>query len=303
MDARVYNECLFTLSHSPAMFVEVKKSDVRELYPFPEKDSHKGDNGRVMIVGGSTEYYGAPILCGMGALFGGADLVTLMVPECNFEVSRGYYPDFIVRSFPGERLTPEGVPLVLEAAEGQDAVVIGPGLGTRPETLEAVAALGAGIHGPLVLDTSVAQAVAKALPKDSARIAVLSHGGDFYEMFGDRLPLLLIERFELVKQVAARTGLTVFLKGSTDIIAGPGNNAACINQTGNPGMTSGGTGDVLAGLVGRLLAGGLSPYDAARLGAFIAGSAGDELAVQKGHAFTATNLAHQLPYTIRNLLI
>ena len=124
----------------------------------------------------------------------------------------------------------------------------------------------------------------------------------FFTIFGQKLPLLLIERIQLVKKIVARFNINLLVKGPTDIIVGPNNDAHCINQTGNAGMTSGGTGDVLAGFIGRLIAGGLSPYDAGRIGVFIVCSAGDELALTKSHAFTATDLAHQIPYTLRTLL-
>lgn len=285
------------------MLTEVKKSDVRELYPVPEKDSHKGENGRVLIVGGSIEYYGAPILAGMGALFGGADLVTLMVPECNFEVSRSYYPDFIVKSFPGERLDVRGVEKIADFANTQQCVVMGPGMGTKPSTLEAISTLIKKIKTPLVLDTAAAQAIPKASVRDNAHLLLTPHAEEFSSIFGQKLPLLLIERIQMVKKIVARFNVNILVKGPTDIIVGPNNDAHCINQTGNAGMTSGGTGDVLAGFIGRLIAGGLSPYDAARIGVFIVCSTGDELAIAKGHSFTATDLALHLPYTIRNLLV
>lgn len=284
------------------MLTEVKKSDVRELYPVPDKDSHKGENGRVLIVGGSIDYFGAPILAAMGALFGGADLVTLLVPECNFKVSRSYYPDFIVRSFPGERLDARGVEMVATAAIEQDCVVMGPGMGTAVPTLEAVTALIKKIHTPLVLDTAIAQVISSQSKRENSRIVVTPHAEEFATIFKKRLPVLLIERVNMVKKLAKEFNVNILLKGPTDLIAAPQNGDYCINQTGNAGLTSGGTGDVLAGLIGRLMAGGLSPYDGARLGTFIVGTAGDELALQKGHAFNATDLAHHLPYTIQGLL-
>jgi NAD(P)H-hydrate epimerase len=225
-----------------------------------------------------------------------------MVPECNFEVSRSYYPDFIVKSFPGERLDARGVEIVTATAIEQDCVIMGPGMGTAAATLEAVNALIKKIHSPMVLDTAIAQVISSQSLRDNSQIVITPHAEEFFTIFNKRLPILLIERVNMVKKLAREFNVAISLKGPTDVIAAPKNGDYCINQTGNAGLTSGGTGDVLAGLIGRLLAGGLSPYDGARLGAFIVGTAGDELALQKAHAFNATDLAHRLPYTIQELL-
>ena len=284
------------------MLTAVKKSDVRALYPQPDPESHKGQNGRVLIVGGSRDYYGAPILAGMGALFGGADLVTLMVPECNFDVARSYYPDFIVKAFPGDYLNASGVELISLASEGQGCLIMGPGLGDHPETLEAAGALVKKIKLPVVLDAQALGAFSRENIRGNNRILLTPHAHEFKTLFNEKLPSLLIERIHLVKKVVATFNVTVLLKGATDIIAGPNENGHCLNQTGNAGMTSGGTGDVLTGFAGSLMARGLSPYDAARVSAFLVGIAGDQLASNKGHTFTATDLALQLPYTIHSII-
>lgn len=283
------------------MLTEVKKSDVRELYPRHQDDSHKGMNGRVMIVGGSLDYYGAPILAGMGALFGGADLVTLCVPECNFAVSRTYYPDFIVKSFQGEYLDARGVdPIALES-ERQGCLVIGPGIGERQETLIAVEAILKKAKCPVVLD---AQGI-YALPTDKTRgnnnVLITPHAQEFSNFCNRRFPSLLIEKVDMVKKCAKDLNVNILLKNPVDIVVNA-DGQFCINQNGNPGLTSGGTGDVLAGLAGSLLARGLNHYDAAKLAAFILCQAGEDLFEQKGTNYTATDLALQLPYTIKTLL-
>lgn len=282
------------------MLTEVKRSDVKALYPVPQKESHKGDNGRVLIVGGSLTYYGAPILAGMGALFGGADLVTLFVPETNFTVSRSYYPDFIVHAFPGDHLDARAVDLIVANTEKKGCLVMGPGLGDRPETVASVEAILKKVHCPTILD---AQAI-YALPRDNVRhnnsVLITPHAQEFANWYGKRLPNLLIEKVEMVTACAKNLQVNILLKNPTDIVASL-NGETCINQRGNPGMTSGGTGDVLAGFVGSLAARGLSLYNAARIGVFILCTAGDDLMEIKGTHFTATDLALQLPYTIHHL--
>ncbi len=283
------------------MLTEIKKSDVKELYPKRDSDTHKGMNGRVAIIGGSLDYYGAPLLAGMGALFGGSDLVHLCVPECNFAVSRTYYPDFIVKPFPGEYLDARGVEPITLMSEKQGCLVIGPGIGERQETLEAIQAIVKKAKCPIVLD---AQAI-YALPRDKTRgnssILMTPHAQEFSNFCDKRFPSLLIEKVEMVKKCATELNVNVLLKNPVDILAS-NKGDFCINQMGNSGMTSGGTGDVLAGLIGSLIARELTPYNAAKIGAFILCQAGDDLKVKKGFNFTATDLALQLPYTIHQLL-
>lgn len=96
------------------MVKELRSGDIRKLYPRRASDSHKGMNGRLMIVGGSIDYYGAPLLSALGALYSGVDLVYLFVPECNFDVARSMYPDFIVRTFPGEYLDVKAIRPVVD---------------------------------------------------------------------------------------------------------------------------------------------------------------------------------------------
>lgn len=283
------------------MLNEIKKSNVKKLFPKRKRDSHKGDNGRVLIVGGSREYYGAPLLAGMGALFSGTDLVTLFVPECNFDVSRTYYPDFIVKAFPGDRLDGRGVEPISLASENQDCVVFGPGIGDRPETQATIQALIKKIECPLVLDSHAVYALPRDHTRNNARILITPHAQEFANFCKKPLPSLFIEKTEKAKKCAATFNVNVLLKNPLDIVVSAQGDF-CINSTGNPGMTKGGTGDVLVGLIGGLVARGLSLYDAARVGVFILGTAGDELFLGKSYAYTATDLALHLPYTIQGML-
>lgn len=283
------------------MLTEVKKADVKALYPVPKPDSHKGQNGRVLIVGGCRDYYGAPILAAMGALFGGNDLVYLMVPECNFDVSRSYYPDFIVRSFPGDYLDMRGIEPIAHMATLARAVLMGPGIGDHPDTLEAVEALVKKIKIPVVLDAQAIHALPRNNLRENPRVLITPHAQEFSDFCGEHFPSLLIEKVEHVKKITARFNVNILVKNPVDIV-GSHDGQFCINQAGNAGMTSGGTGDVLAGFVASLASRGVALYDAARIGVFIVCAAGDELLEQKGHAFTATDLALRLPYTIREIL-
>jgi NAD(P)H-hydrate epimerase len=280
---------------------EIKKWEVKTLYPLPKKDSHKGENGRVMVVGGSRMYYGAPILSAMGALFGGADLVTLWVPECNFEISRTYYPDFIVRAFHGDFLDARSVEVLTLASASQGCIVLGPGIGDQPETRTAVTALAKKAKCPIVLDAEAIYGLPKQEQRRNLSVLITPHVQEFSNWCGQRFPLLLDEKIDLVKTMAIRHRVSILLKSPSDIVAS-GQGEVSLNVTGNAGMTVGGTGDVLSGLVGSLIARKLSLYDAARVGVFIACTAGDELFMEKGYHYTGTDLALHLPVTIQRLL-
>ncbi len=256
-----------------------------------KEDSHKGDHGRVIIVGGSDLFYGAPILAGMGALNSGADLVCLVVPEVNFEITRCHLPDFIVRKYPGDFLNENAVDAVLKLSEGVDAMVIGPGLGTREETLNAVTSILNGIEVPVVVDADAIKAV-----KPPIKNAIITpHSGEFESLTGEK-PCL-----ETVLDCAKKFDSVIIQKSAVDIMASQ-NGQYRYNSTGNPGMTVGGTGDVLAGVTAGLIAQGVDLFESALCSSFITGFCGGELEKRKGYCYTATDVAEEIPFTIRKIL-
>ena len=264
-----------------------------------ETGAKKGDHGRVLVLGGGEEYYGAPILAAAAAMYSGTDLVYLLVPEANYDVTRCYYPDFIVRKYPGRSLGKKGAAAAIEMMDKCSSLVIGPGLGSSPETKKAVAEILRGVEKPAVVD---ADAI-KALPPGGTGgdIVLTPHRGEFGVLTGEALPGGLEERGRAVKDVSNRLGATILLKGPVDIIAAPdGRMKYC--STGNPGMTAGGTGDVLAGVLGSFLAQDLDPFDAACCAAFVNGFAGDGLLEEKGYAFNASDLSAEIPYAIKRIL-
>jgi NAD(P)H-hydrate epimerase len=262
-------------------------------------EAKKGDYGRVLILGGSLEYYGAPLLAAIAAQNSGVDLVFLAVPEVNYEVTRSYYPDFIVRKYPGTTLNSEGVALALELAEKCDSLVVGPGLGTDSETKRAVLDILKEIRIPAVVDADALKAIAGERIECNA--VLTPHRAEFKLLTGEELPSELEDRANAVREWASKLGAVMLLKAPIDVIASPEGKVK-YNSTGNPGMTVGGTGDVLAGLVGGFLAQGLSSFDAACCAAFVNGCAGDGLYEEKGYAFSASDLAMEIPYTIKKLI-
>ncbi len=261
-----------------------------------ESSSHKGDNGRVMVVGGSIDYHGAPILAGLGALGSGCDLVTLVVPEVNFDVTRSMLPDFIVKKYPGSRLNHGASEKILELANEMDVCVLGPGIGTSDETKKALTSIIEGLAIPLVLDADGLKIVDLNVLKKS-RAVITPHGGEFEALTGEKLPSELESRARCVLKWAKKLSVTILSKGRVDIIADA--DRVRTNGTGNPGMTVGGTGDVLAGVVGGFISQGIPPFEACGCAAFVNGLAGDALHRFKGYGFTASDVAGELPYTIK----
>ena len=260
-------------------------------------DSHKGDNGRVMVVGGSTDFSGAPVLTGLGAFGAGADLVTLFVPETILESARTSTPDFIVRSYEGRHLNTVAVEEILDFSRGQDVCVIGPGLGVSDETKEALNTLLFRIEIPVVIDADALKLLNVKLLK-RLKAVVTPHAVEFKILTGDALPDSLEGRKKAVEKWARALSTTLLLKSPVDIIASS-DGGTKLNETGNPGMTVGGTGDVLAGVVGGFISQGVTLFDAASIAAFVCGAAGDQLQIFKGYGYTASDVAREIPYTVK----
>jgi len=284
------------------MVKELKAADIRKLYPRRDSNSHKGMNGRVMIVGGSIDYYGAPILSGLGALYGGADLVYLFVPECNFQVSRSMYPDFIVKQFPGDFLDMKAAGPILDFAKKCDVILIGPGLGERDETQEALLKIIKNLDIPTVLDSEAIQVIQKIkeFPLQQ-KIVITPHHNEFEALTGKDIKISgsLSSKIVLLRTLATDLKINILLKGPTDLVASEEGELS-MNTLGNPGMTVGGSGDVLSGFVASLIAQGCAPFAACQAAVYLLCRSGDELFRQKAYNFSATDLALEIPFMVKN---
>lgn len=280
--------------------IEVKKSLVRQLLPKRDVLSHKGQNGRVLIVGGSIDYFGAPVLAGLGALYSGADLAYLYVPESNFNDTRNYCADFIVKKYPGEYLTPRATESIIEFGKKCHCLLIGPGLGEREQTVEAVVTILNELHIPTVIDADGLLALKKIekFPLQQP-IVVTPHKVELQELIDREVNIDENDQKSLVllRSLAMDLHINVLLKGHSDYIASD-EGFVEVNRSGNAGMTVGGTGDVLAGMVASFMAQGLEGFDAARCGAYLNGKAGDLLRKKMGYCYTASDLAKALPEVI-----
>lgn len=265
--------------------------DLRGLGRDP--DSHKGENGEVLVVGGGP-YTGAPALSARAALRAGADLVRVACPVPIADEVQGYSADLIVRGLPGEFLAPDHLDRIAELATDQDVVVIGPGLGDAAASMELVRRFLADFSGRAVVDADALRIVPEV--DTDAELICTPHQGELRGMGGETAADP-DERAELVREFAAEVGHTLLVKGRYDVIASDDGGTVRQNRTGNPGMTVGGTGDVLAGTVGALAA-RTGPFEAAAVGAYVNGLAGDAVAEENGHGLVATDLIDQLPHAL-----
>jgi len=269
-------------------------------YPIAREESHKGDNGRVLVVGGGP-YTGAPFLAAMGAYRIGADLVRVATPSTCAATIASYSPSMIVHPLPGSILTEADVETALAVAEEVDSVVIGPGLGRDGRTMLAVRTFVEECHKPMVVDADAFHALAKDLgPLKGKRGIITPHAREYETLTGASLPEGRKERAEVVKKLAKELGITVLLKGPVDIISD--GLEVNFNKTGNPGMTVGGTGDVLAGISAGLLAKGVKSCRAARMAAFTSGMAGDLAFDKLSYGMLATDVLDQVPIVLKRCL-
>ncbi len=262
------------------------------LYPRPRAESHKGQNGTLLIIAGGP-FTGAPALVAMGALGMGADLVHIATPALAAEIVASYSPNFIVHPLVGHRLLHEDLEVILDLAAKADAIAIGPGLGDAVGTLATVRDVIKSVDKPIVFDADAIRAVGQEPTILARKTAVATpHSREFTALTGKTLPDSLEDKPKMVQEAARVLGVTILLKGHVDIVSD--GTRTKLNYTGNPGMTVGGTGDVLCGAVGGLLCKGVAPFDAARLGAFSNGYAGDLAFKVKSYGLTATDVADNL---------
>ncbi|MBI5152165.1 NAD(P)H-hydrate dehydratase [Candidatus Peregrinibacteria bacterium] len=285
----------------------LRRSDVKKFFPSRIPESHKGMNGRVLIIGGSADYYGAPILSAMGALNSGCDLVYLYVPECNFDVTRNAMPDFIVKKYSEDYFNKKAAHEIANFAKTCHVALIGPGIGENESVIEGVIEFLRRVHIPTVLDSHAIYALKKIkeFPFEQP-IIITPHLNEFEQLIDkelDKSGATELERKKLLylQMLSKELYINIVLKGKTDYISSD-RGEIVKNTTGNAGMTVGGTGDVLAGIIASLISQGASPINAAKAAVFVNGIAGENLFKKKHYCYTASDLANELPYVIKNIL-
>jgi ADP-dependent NAD(P)H-hydrate dehydratase len=271
-------------------------------------DSHKGDFGRALLIGGSRGMAGAIALAGMACLRSGAGLVKLAVPECVFDTVASFEPSYMTVPLPCDRAgriklkAPRKLGDFLESAT---CVACGPGLGRSKRLQSFVRSLYETLPQPLVIDADGLNALAaseEGLSKPGGPRILTPHPGEFARLVktpADTKPTRELQ-IASAQQLAAEHRIVILLKGHRTIITDGSQTAE--NSTGNPGMATGGTGDVLTGIITALVCQGLSPFDAAVLGAHVHGLAGDLAAAELGQvSLIASDLLRYLPQAFQKL--
>lgn len=249
--------------------------------PVRPADAHKGTFGRVLVIGGSRGMSGAPSLAGLGALRGGAGLVYVAVPSEILPIVAAIEPSYLTIPLATDEehgcLSTDGLTGLRKACEGKVAIALGPGLGQSRGVAAIVNSLFTELPQPMVVDADALNVLASQ--KAAGQRILTPHPGEFARLIGSDIATVQSQRAKLAAEFAATHGVIVVLKGQRTVIT-DGDRVA-INHTGNPGMATGGSGDVLTGLIAALLAQGMPAFEAAQLGAHLHGLAGDLAAAEQ----------------------
>ena len=294
---------------SQALEVQVtEESDLRTWFHRRSADSHKGNYGHVLVIAGSRGKGGAAGLTALAALRMGCGLVTLALPEsCQkafefhpLEVMTVPAPETAVGTF---ALSAKNI--LLNHSKGMSAIAIGPGLSTEPETVQLLRELLPVIDCPLIIDADAVNALAQS-PETISQLktnAVLTpHPKEMSRVTGIEISKIVEKRIEVARKFARDHSVTIVLKGAATIISQP-NGLTTINPTGNPGMATAGSGDILSGIIASLVAQGFSSPKAAIAGTYLHGLSGDIFAQGESQtSLIAGDLLRTLPETIKRIL-
>jgi len=278
---------------------EIDEDYVKSRVPPRKRDSHKGMNGTVCIVGGSRTYHGAPFLCAMGAARTGVDLVYVAVPSMVATPIRALSPDLIVIPLPDSKLTRGNASRLASWLPELACIGLGPGLGPQnPNELKNAIAMLSAKCQTLVVDADALRPSILEVPETiRAKMVVTPHAKEFERLFGVELPDDLDQRVPIVRKAAGDHGVVVLLKGPTDVVSD--GEKVGLNNTHSPAMTVGGTGDVLTGVTSGLAAKGMGRFDASCCAAYVNGLAGAEAAKELGLHIVASDVVACLPKAMK----
>jgi len=257
---------------------------VRSLLPARRPDGHKGTFGTALIIAGSRGFSGAAILAGRAAVRSGCGLVHLAIPSGIADIVESCVTEAVKTSLPqteSEAISPAALELLLELSADADAIAIGPGIGTDRRTRDLELAFLAEVEKPTVVDADGINNLAgrpDLLGCACAGLVLTPHPGEFSRLTGLKPEEINADRVGVSRRFATEHKVVLVLKGASTVVAAP-DGRVFVNPTGNSGLASGGTGDVLTGLITSLMAQGMSPLDAACAGVFLHGLAAD-IAVQ-----------------------
>lgn len=273
------------------------KAMILRAYPMRDPWAHKGDFGYVMIIAGSKKYSGSPTFNAMGALRSGADVVVLRGHPRAMNISAQHTPDIITEPFDDE-FSAGDIDSVLHDIQTYQSLILGCGMERSERSFDAMRTLIERTSIPMVLDAEAIRAVAGHTELLKGKNIILTpNTEEFRVLTGEAVGPNENERKEKVQKWANALGVTILLKGNSDIIADGAR--VYINKTGSPFMTKGGFGDVLTGITGAILARTKDPYISACVAAHMAGTAGESVANRYGEGVLASDMFETIPLVIR----
>lgn len=281
---------------------------IRPLLRRRDRHGHKGNFGHCLFIAGSRGKTGAAALCANTAVRTGSGLVTLAIPDSLnpvLEIKTTEAMTVPLPESPGGYLADNAYHVIMNLMGSRDALAIGPGIDHRPGTVTLVRNLVESVEIPMVIDADGLNALALDTTilsrKKSTAVVLTPHPGEMARLLGGPLPEDYGDRIRVALEFASNFGVFLILKGARTIITSPDGRSA-INGSGNPGMASGGMGDVLTGVITSLLGQGYGPWDACRLGVFIHGYSADMVAGIKGEiGISATDVQENIPYAYQRL--
>lgn len=284
-----------------------QNAEMKKLIPKRSDNANKGSCGRLFIVAGSRGMTGAAYLAAKGALRSGAGLVNVGTAESERHIVACMVPEAMTVALEDRdgKITAGSMKTILEYANKADAVVFGPGLGQNGDMYSILKTLLMEYKGKLVIDADGLNALSKncdILKDRTCDVVITPHPGEMSRLTGLSIEEIQKNRVAVATAFAEKYGITILLKGKETVIA-EGSNKVKINPTGNPGMATGGTGDVLSGVIAAFLGQGLDIFDGATLGAYIHGKAGDMVAEKFGiHGLIAGDVADYVAMAIADEL-
>ena len=286
----------------------LEAADVRPVLPLRPVEAHKGSYGHLLVVAGSLGRTGAAALACLGALRSGTGLVTCATPGSQQPVVAALLSEAMTEPLPetaARTLSMKAVERIVELLPRMDAVALGPGVGLDAETQAAVQALVRDVERPMVVDADALTALTGRLGicRDAPAPRLLTpHPGEAARLLGCDIAEVQADRIASARRLAAQSGAVVALKGARTVVSHP-DGGVTLNPTGNPGMATGGTGDVLTGIAGGLLAQGVASGRVLSAAVYLHGLAGDVAAEARGKAgLVAGDVAAAIPAAIRQVL-
>lgn len=286
----------------------IERDYVLDNMPQRLSDSNKGSYGKIIVITGSSGMTGAGALTAKAALRTGAGLVYLGVPASLTPIYETAVIDAITVPFEDNGtgyFSKSCTPQIINKLQGMSLLAAGPGLSVNDYIIEIIGNIIEKAQMPLVLDADALNAISNnvaVLRKLKTEAVITPHPGEMARLTGISIQDVQNNRINVTREFAEKWGVVTVLKGSRTVVACP-TGRVFINTTGNPGMAVGGTGDVLTGIISGLIAQGVKPVDAAAMGVYIHGLAGDEAAEDKGiYGLIAGDIVEQLPYTIKGII-